>query len=159
MLLEILAPSATIAANILERTASTPGVVAAVASSLTPAFLLVGIGGIMNVMVTRLNWIAGRIERLEERMEPDQSELGAREFAWLCSRRQHARRAMMLASAAAVVISVVIALLFVSTYIEAKIGTLIAVLWVLTMGLLISALACLLQETRAAAKGYERTGR
>ena len=33
--------------------------------SLAPAFLLVGIGSIMNVMMVRLNWIAGRLERLE----------------------------------------------------------------------------------------------
>ena len=154
-MIDLIAASSNIASDLIERTASTPGVVAAVASSLTPAFLLVGIGGIMNVMMARLNWIAGRIERLEERMEPEHSETAAREFAWLCSRRHQARRAMMLASAAAVVISIVISLLFISTYIEAKIGTAIAVLWVLTMGLLIVSLACLLQETRIAARGYD----
>lgn len=153
MLLDLFAASPSIASDLIERTASTPGVVAAVASSLTPAFLLVGIGGIMNVMMARLNWIAGRIERLEERMEPEERESDEAELAWLCARRHHARLAMMLSSAAAMVISVVIALLFVSTYIEAKIGTVIAVLWVLTMAVLITALVCFLQETRIAARG------
>ncbi|MBV7259171.1 DUF2721 domain-containing protein [Erythrobacter crassostreae] len=148
-----------IAAEILERTSSTPDTLSAVQLSLAPAFLLVGIGSIMNVMVTRLNWIAGRIERLSEISEQKQTEKTDLEIDWLCSRRLLARRAIMLATAAAVVISVVIAVLFSSVYIDAKIGTVVAVLWIVTMGLLITALYHFLRETWVAARGPEHTQR
>lgn len=153
MMLDLLA-SGNFAADILERTSSTPDTLRALQLSLAPAFLLVGIGSIMNVMVARLNWIAGRIERLSEKEEtaPDSAQL---EIDWLRQRRQLARRAIMFATAAAVVISVVIAVLFTSVYIEARIGTVVAVLWVATMALLITALVHFVRETWLAARGPE----
>jgi cytochrome c-type biogenesis protein CcmH/NrfF len=52
-----------------------------------------------------------------------------------------------------VVISVVIAILFVSAYIEPRIGTLVTILWVLTVALLIIGLVYFLRETFLAADG------
>ena len=123
--------------------------------SLAPAFLLVGIGSVMNVMVARLTWIAGRIERLEDKSDSDTPAPEQRELEWLCNRRHLVRRAIMFSSSAAVVISIVIALLFVSTYIDAKIGTVIAVLWVATVACLITGLGFFLRETNIAARGSE----
>ncbi|MGB7418352.1 MAG: DUF2721 domain-containing protein [Erythrobacter sp.] len=140
---------------ILERTASTPQTLAAVQLSLAPAFLLVGIGSIMNVMMARLTWIAGRIERLTDVDENTHSPRTARELAWLGRRRHFVRRAMLFSTAAAGVISVVIAVLFVSVYIEPRIGTLVAFLWVLTMVLLILGLSQFFAETSIAARGSE----
>lgn len=148
---------AAIANDLLEQTASTPAVTNALQSSLAPAFLLVGIGSIMNVMVARLNWIAGRIERLESHDDPAKASRSEAEIDWLCARRQLARRAIMVSTAAAAIISVVIALLFVSTYIDAKIGTLIAILWVTTVACLISGLAFFFRETQLAAQGHKPT--
>nr|WP_298925736.1 DUF2721 domain-containing protein [uncultured Erythrobacter sp.] len=145
------------AADILERTSSTPYVLRAVELSLAPAFLLVGIGSIMNVMVTRLNWIAGRIERLADLDDAPHSEKIQSELDWLRARRLLARRAIMLATAAAGVISLVIAVLFASVYIESKIGTVVVLLWIVTMGLLITALFHFLRETLAAARGPAHT--
>lgn len=153
MTLDLL--GAGMATDLIARTSSTPAVQQALQSSLAPAFLLVGIGSIMNVMMSRLIWIAGRIERLEDELESAPSEARARECEWLCARRHHARRAIMLSSSAAVVISVVIALLFVSTYIEARIGTVIAVLWVATILCLIAGLVFFVRETSLAARGSE----
>lgn len=151
MLFDLL--SAGIATDLIERTASTPAVQQALQSSLAPAFLLVGIGSVMNVMMARLTWIAGRIERLETQSDSaDEADRYQSEVEWLCARRHLARRAIMFSSAAAMVISVVIALLFVSTYIEAQIGTLIAVLWVATIAFLILALIVFLRETLLAAR-------
>ena len=59
----------------------------------------------------------------------------------------------MFSTAAAGLISVLMAALFVSAYITYQIGTLIAVLWVATMALLIIGLAFFFTETRIAAKG------
>ncbi len=146
-----------IASDLLEQTSSTPAVQQALQSSLAPAFLLVGIGSIMNVMVARLNWIAGRIERLEAHDDPAKAARSKSEIEWLCIRRQLARRAIMVSTAAAAIISVVIALLFVSTYIDTAIGTLIAVLWVATVGCLITGLAFFFRETLMAARGPENS--
>ena len=153
MILDLV--STGIATDLIERTASTPAVMRALQASLAPAFLLVGIGSIMNVMMGRLTWIAGRIERLEDEMELDASDTRMHECEWLCTRRHHARRAIMMSAAAAVTISVVIALLFVSAYIDAKIGTAIAILWVATIVCLIAGLVLFLRETSIAARGSE----
>lgn len=142
--------------ELLERTASTPRVQQVVQLSLAPAFLLAGIGAIMNTMMARLIWIAGRIERLGEGSEVSCSVSHAREIQWLSDRRQRVRSAIMFSSASAMIISVVIALLFISAYIDLQIGTVIAGLWVLTMALLISGLGSFVMETRLSAKGFEK---
>lgn len=145
------APSA--ASDLLEKTASTPGVMQMLQFSLAPAFLLVAIRSIMNVMVARLTWVANRIERLEARAEERGEDPCSDEHAWLTRRRAIAQRAVKFSTGAAALISVLIALLFVSAYIELRIGTLIAALWVATMLLLITGLAFFFMETRLAAKG------
>jgi hypothetical protein len=151
---DLLAAAQPFAFDLLERTASTPRVQAVVQQSLAPAFLLGAIGAIMNVIMTRMIWIAGRIERLEESDAEARSERAVRELAWLGRRRRAAQRAISFATAAAVNISLVIGLVFVSAYITAQIGSLIAFLWVLTMLLLVTGLAHFLHETRLAARGY-----
>ena len=147
------------ALELLERTASTPRVQQVVQLSLAPAFLLAGIGAIMNVMMSRLIWIAGRIERLGEGSQESCSITHANEIQWLQDRRQRVRTAIMFSSSSAMIISVVIALLFVSAYIDAQIGTVIAGMWVLTMILLITGLGCFVMETRLSAKGFEKVNK
>ena len=67
---DVLALGAGIATELIERTSSTPNTLRALQLSLAPAFLLVGIGSIMNVMMKRLTWVAGRIERLSQPVSP-----------------------------------------------------------------------------------------
>lgn len=141
------------AVDILARTADTPRVLQMLQLSLAPAFMLVGIGSILNVMVNRLTWVANRIERLEARFDDLPEEPCSDELSWLSRRRQLAQRAVMLSTGAAMLIAILIALLFVSAWIEARIGTLIAALWVASMLLLITGLAFFFAETRIAAKG------
>jgi hypothetical protein len=125
--------------------------------SLAPAFLLSGIGAIMNVIMSRMIWIAQRIERIEDaRARDEQPESWrAEELGWLKRRRKLAQGAILFSTASAVIISLVIGMLFISAYITAQIGTLIALLWVLTMVLLVTGLAYFLRETRLAAVGAE----
>jgi hypothetical protein len=158
MMLDLLTSvTPNLASEIIQRTASAPRVQQIVQLSLAPAFLLGGIGAIMNVMMSRLVWIAERIERIEHgRTEEGEAEHDALELAWLDRRKTHAQRAVMLSTASAAVISVVIALLFVSAYIRPQIGTLIAAAWIITMTLLIAALGFFLLETRLAAIGTQR---
>jgi len=141
------------ALEILERTASTPRVQQVVQLSLAPAFLLGGIGAIMSVIMNRMIWIAGRIDKIEDIPEHERRPRQAGELGWLRNRRKLAQTAIMFTTASAVMISTVIALLFIAAYIRAQIGTLIAAMWVTTMALLIVGLAFFLLETRLAARG------
>ena len=156
MLPDLLAAAAVhtpFAVEIIERTASTPRVQQVVQLSLAPAFLLSGIGAVMNVIMSRMIWIARRIEVIEDRMEEHRTPRQTREVGWLMRRRRLMQGAIMFSTAAAVMISLVIGLLFISAYITAQIGTLIAGLWVLTMALLVTGLGFFLLETRLAAIG------
>ena len=156
MLLDLLADGAArtpLALEILERTASTPRVQQVVQLSLAPAFLLSGIGAIMNVIMSRMIWIAKRVETIEDKLEDRRTPKQMRELGWLMRRRRLMQGAIMFSTAAAVMISAVIMLLFISAYITSQIGTLIAAMWVLTMALLVTGLVFFLLETRLAAIG------
>ena len=161
MLIDLLAaaaaeaPHAPFAFEILERTASTPRVQQVVQLSLAPAFLLSGIGAVMNVIMSRMIWIAQRIERIEDKMEDQRTAAQARELGWYMRRRRLMQGAILFSTASAVMISLVIGLLFISAYITAQIGTAIAALWVLTMALLVTGLGFFLVETRLAAIGSQ----
>lgn len=154
-MLDFLAASPNIAAELFERTASSLHVQEIVRLSLTPAFLLAAIGAVMNVMMSRLIWVADRIERVEHRLESEgESDRALREMGWLVRRRLLAQRAVMFSTFAALTICVVIALLFVSAFIEPQIGTLTAAAWIGTMVFLITSLVLLVQETMVAARGH-----
>ena len=162
MILEILSsiPTGTLASELLERTSSTPKVQQIVQLSLAPAFLLSGIGAIMNVMMSRLVWIAGRIERIDRRLEEDlvkkdRIESEVRELHWLHRRRRLAQRAVVFSTAAAAIISIVIGLLFVSAYVHTQLGTVTAIAWIVTMLTLVTGLIFFLLETRLAARGAQ----
>lgn len=150
----LAASGGNIASDLLERTSSTLRVQEIVRLSLAPAFLLAGIGAIMNVMMTRLIWVAERIERLEARMRGKENPTAEHELKWLRHRRQLAQRAVMFSTSAALTISVVIALLFISAFIKPQIGTLTAAAWILTMVLLFTGLVNFARETMVAAKGH-----
>jgi hypothetical protein len=126
-------------------------------AQLAPAFLLSGIGAVMNVIMSRMIWISRRIENIEEKMDTQRTAKQARELGWLMRRRKLMQGAIMFSTAAAVMISLVIGLLFIAAYITAQICTLIATLWVLTMALLVTGLGFFLFETRLAARGADST--
>ena len=153
----LAAGGGNIASDLLERTSSTLRVQEIVRLSLAPAFLLAGIGAIMNVMMTRLIWVAERIERLEARMRGKENPTAEHELKWLRHRRQLAQRAVMFSTSAALTISVVIALLFISAFIKPQIGTLTAVAWILTMALLFTGLVSFARETMVAARFQRAT--
>lgn len=147
--------SVNIAEELLHRTSSTLRVQEIVRLSLTPAFLLAAIGAVMNVMMSRLIWIAGRIENLEGKMEDERSRRDGRELQRLRRRRSLSQRAVMFSTMAALTICVVIALLFVSAFITPQIGTLTALAWILTMLFLITGLVHFAMETAVAAAGQK----
>lgn len=150
---DLLADSGNLATDLLQRTSSTLRVQEIVRLSLAPAFLLAAIGGIMNVMMSRLIWIAGRIDRIELRIEDGKAGREKQELPELRKRRVYAQRAVMFSTAAAVTISIVIGLLFISAFIRPQIGTLTAIAWIATMLFLITGLAQFLLETQLATHG------
>lgn len=159
-MLDLLTANHSLAVDLLERTSSTARVQEIVQLSLAPAFLLAGIGAIMNVMTNRLIWVANRIERIHELEEEGRAGNTVEDLPALEKRRTYAQSAVMFTTAGALTISVVIALLFVSAFISPKIGTVTAVAWIVTMVLLSIGLTLFLLETRtAAARNRERMKR
>ena len=149
--------------DLIERTSSSLRVQNVVQLSMAPAFLLAGIGAVMNVMTNRLIWVANKIERILAADELGEAGELVKELPALEKRRVLAQRAVMLSTAAAFTISIVIMLLFVSAFVRTPLGTLVAFSWLVTMALLMAGLAAFLLETRTAARRnhermIERTG-
>ena len=153
----LLAADPSLAGELLERTASTSRVQQIVQLSLAPVFLLAAIGAVMNVMTSRLIWIATRIEDIERVLDSGEGGRLGEEIPVLQQRRVYAQRAVMFSTASALTICVVVALLFVSAFIRPQIGTVTAVAWIVTMGLLMVGLVLFLLETRlATGSAHER---
>ena len=150
MLLDILAGAN--AFELIERTSSTARVQHTVQLSLAPAFLLAAIGAVMNVMTNRLIWVANKIERILDAGEDGDVEAMRAELPALETRRIYAQRAVMLSTAAALTISIVIVLLFISAFVKTPLGTVVAFTWIVTMGFLVAGLGAFLMETRTAAR-------
>jgi hypothetical protein len=149
MTLDLLAIALPI--ELIERTSSTVRVQQVVQLSLPPAFLLAGIGAIMNVMTNRLVWIAERIERIQADSSGSVRD-SLQDLPALEQRRIYAQRAVMFSTAAALSISVVIALIFISPFVRPQLGTVTAAAWLTTMALLMTGLTFFLLETRTAAR-------
>ncbi|MEC8772536.1 MAG: DUF2721 domain-containing protein, partial [Pseudomonadota bacterium] len=82
------------AIELIERTSSTLRVQQVVQLSLAPAFLLAGIGAVMNVMTNRLIWVANKIERILNAGEEGDVEAMRAELPALELRRIFAQRAV-----------------------------------------------------------------
>lgn len=140
----------SLAGDLLERTSSSLRVQGIVQLSLAPVFLLAAIGAVLNVVNARLMWIVDGIDRLDATSEADPAMREREELPALRRRRTYAQHAVNLCTGAALTICIIVATLFISAFIEPQIGTLVAGLWVLTMGLLFLGLFYFLLETRIA---------
>ena len=146
--------------DLFERTSSTARVQQMVQLSLAPVFLLAAIGALLNVMNARLTWLGDRIEFIERRREKGLGGREAEELPALVQRQSFAQLAVNFSTAAALTICLVVAALFVSAFIEPRIGTFVAFMWIGTMALLVAALLLFFRETRlATASARERRRR
>ena len=150
MLLDLLVSGAGI--DLIERTSSTARVQHVVQLSLSPVFLLAAIGAVMNVMTSRLIWVANKIDKIMAADKAGQADDLLKELPALETRRIYAQRAVMLSTAAALTISIVIVLLFVSAFVRTSMGSLVALSWIVTMGFIVAGLGYFLLETRTAAR-------
>lgn len=150
MLLDLLASAPGI--DLIERTSSTARVQQVVQLSLSPVFLLAAIGAVMNVMTSRLIWVANKIDKIMADDKAGRSSDLLRELPALEKRRVYAQRAVMFSTAAALIISIVIVLMFVSAFVTVSLGTLVAFSWIVSMGFIVAGLGFFLMETRTAAR-------
>jgi len=120
--------------------------------SLSPVFMLAGIAGLLNVLAGRLSRVVDRA-RVLEALHP--SSTGPEHDRHVWELRLLARRiviinaALFLAVSSAVMTCTVVALLFVAELVHLRIGTTVAVAFILAMGLLIAALVAFIIEVRA----------
>lgn len=150
----------SITGELIERTSSTVRVQEIVQLSLAPVFLLAAIGAMLNVMNLRLTWLFDRIEFIERELEEGVETRMGEELPALRQRQTYAQKAVNLSTSAALTICVVVAVLFISAFIEPRIGTVVAVLWVATMVQLSAALLLFFRETTlASASARERRKR
>jgi hypothetical protein len=125
----------------------------AIQLSLTPVFLLNGVGVLLAMLTTRLARIVDRARILEERL-PTASEQGAFEIhAVLDTTRRRARlmnRAITLGTVAALLVALLVALMFAAEFAPFPLGPVIALIFIVAMLALFGSLWCFLKEVRIA---------
>ncbi|MEO8308535.1 MAG: DUF2721 domain-containing protein [Pseudomonadota bacterium] len=125
----------------------------AIQLSLTPVFLLNGVGVLLSMLTTRLARIVDRARTLEERL-PTSTEQGAHYIHnVLDTTRRRARlmnRAITLGSVAALLVALLVALMFAAEFVPFPMGTIIALIFIVAMLALFGSLWCFLIEVRIA---------
>lgn len=121
----------------------------AIQLAVAPVFLLAGIGGLLGVLTSRIGRIIDRSRKLQEQLpasaEPHRAELRD-ELGLLARRARLINRAIALCTASALLVCVVIAVLFLGSFIALGMSAPIALLFIGAMLCLISALLLLMRE-------------
>lgn len=129
---------------------SDPGDIAHVVQiAITPAFMLVGIGALLQVMTNRLARVVDRWRILEAEIGNSEGERQRRlkaELAALDQRMAHSHRAIGLATMGALLDCVVTMLLFAGQFLSFPAAPVISVLFAATMAVLIASLISFLLE-------------
>ncbi len=119
--------------------------------SLSPVFMLAGIGALLNVLAGRLSRVVDRaraLEQLHPRTTGPEHARHVWELRLLDRRITVINAALFLAVTSAVMTCLVVALLFVAELVHLPIGTIVAVSFILAMLLLIVALIAFMFEVR-----------
>ena len=124
--------------------------------SLSPVFMLAGIGALLNVLVGRIARVVDRARVLEARHAAAEGVEHGRvvsELRLLDRRLTVVNAALFLATSSAMMTCMVVALLFVAELAHLRFGTLVAVAFILAMAMLITALALFIVEVRLSLGG------
>jgi uncharacterized membrane protein YciS (DUF1049 family) len=124
---------------------------ATIQAAIAPVFLLAGIGAFLNVMVGRLARIVDRarqIEQLHPRSTGPEHDRHVWELRLIDRRISVINNAIFLCVTSALAICIVVALLFVSRLANLHVGALVAISFILSMGLLMAGLVYFLVEVR-----------
>lgn len=122
-----------------------------IALSLSPVFMLAGIGALLNVLAGRLSRVVDRsraLEQLHPRSTGPEHDRHVWELRLLDRRISIINASLFLAVSSAVMTCLVVVLLFVATLTKLHLGTLVALSFILAMLLLISALVGFMIEVR-----------
>ena len=114
----------------------TPGIALAIQYAVAPALLLVGVGGILNVVAVRLARVVDRARALERHVPEADERMREQEIAELrvLDRRMKVCHASVgLCTASGFLICLVVALLFVNSIMDRGYDDLVSVLFVLAM--------------------------
>ncbi|WP_419807309.1 DUF2721 domain-containing protein [Sphingomonas sp.] len=119
--------------------------------SLSPVFMLAGIGALLNVLAGRLSRVVDRARALEE-LHPASTGPAHDRHVWelriLDKRIRIINAGLALAVSSAVMTCAVVALLFVAELADLHLGRIVAIAFILAMVLLIAALVSFLFEVR-----------
>ena len=119
--------------------------------SLSPVFMLAGIGALLNVLAGRLSRVVDRarvVEGLHVASSGPDHDRHIWELRLLDRRISIVNAALFLAVSSAVMICCVVAMLFVAELAKLQIGRVVAVAFVLAMAFLIASLTCFMIEVR-----------
>lgn len=123
----------------------------AIQASLSPVFMLAGIGALLNVLAGRLSRVVDRARLLEAR-HPDWGEVEraryVRELRLADRRMTIINAALFMAVSSAVMTCLVVAMLFIAVLARFHIGQYVAGGFVLAMALLIMSLVAFMIEVR-----------
>lgn len=119
--------------------------------SLSPVFMLAGIGAFLNVLAGRLSRVIDRARAVEQ-LHPGSTGREHDRHVWelkLLDRRMSViNAALFLCVASAVAVCSVVALLFIGELAGLHIGTMVALIFILAMLLLVAGLLMFLVEVR-----------
>ena len=121
--------------------------------SVAPVFLLSGIGVLLGVLTNRLARVVDRARPLEERhmsADPKEADDLRRRLRWLARRARLMNAAITLSTISALLVAVVVALLFGSTFVHFNLAWPVAGLFIAAMAALVGALLSFLLEVRIA---------
>lgn len=123
----------------------------AIQASLSPVFMLAGVGALLNVLAGRLSRVIDRARLLETR-HPDWNELEraryVRELRLLDKRMTIINAALLMAVLCAVMVCLVVAMLFIAVLLRFHMGLYVAISFVVAMVLLIASLTAFMIEVR-----------
>lgn len=125
----------------------------AIQLALAPVFLLTGIAAFLGVLTNRLARVVDRARNVERELrqatahDPDSAR---RQLRVMARRSRFINVAITLATIAGLLIALVVALLFASTFVPLNLAASVAVLFVVSMGSLVGAFLSFLLEVRIA---------
>ena len=123
--------------------------------AVAPVFLLAGIGGILNVVATRLARVVDRMRRLEDEIPTAEGELRRmelRELNILDRRMTICNASIGLCTAAALLICIVVIVLFVANLVTMSFAVPVSLLFILAMVSLTFGLLLFLAEVTIATR-------
>ncbi len=129
--------------------------------ALAPVFLLTGIASILNVLSARLGRVVDRARLLEAELggyDPLARARARSELRILGRRMAAAHWAIALCTLSALFVCVVVALMFVADFVEFRLSSAVAPLFVATMALLIAGLLLFLYEVQIATRSVRVRG-